>query len=102
MKEAAVRCKKLLLELAAKSSAFKRRRRRDARSPPTCRAKNPARGPRYKDTIVYLKSDPSKAFPFGKFIADEGFGDHDLDITATYFGRPPETTWQGAAKSLTR
>ena len=46
-----------------------------------------------KDTMVYLKSDPSKAFPFGKFIGDEGFGDHDLDITATFFGRPPETTW---------
>ena len=46
-----------------------------------------------KDTVVYLKSDPSKKYPFGKFIADEGFGDHDLDITATYFGRPPETTW---------
>ncbi len=77
MKEAAVRCKKLLLEWAAKSRAFNTR-------PEDLDT---------KDTMVYLKSDPGKAYPFGKFIADEGFGDHDLDITATYFGRPPETTW---------
>jgi CO/xanthine dehydrogenase Mo-binding subunit len=77
MKEAAVRCKKLLLELAAKSRDFNVK-------PEDLDT---------KDTMVYLKSNPSKAFPFGKFIADEGFGDHDLDITATYFGRPPETTW---------
>ena len=75
MKEAAVACKKLLLELAApKFNA----------APEDIDT---------KDTTVYLKSDPSKSFPFGKFIADEGFGDHDLDITATYFGRPPATTW---------
>ncbi len=77
MKEAAVRCKKLLLEWAAKSRDFNVK-------PEDLDT---------KDTMVYLKSNPSKAFPFGKFIADEGFGDHDLDITATYFGRPPETTW---------
>jgi CO/xanthine dehydrogenase Mo-binding subunit len=77
MKEAAVRCKKLLLEWAAKSKDFNVK-------PEDLDT---------KDTMVYLKSNPSKAFPFGKFIADEGFGDHDLDITATYFGRPPETTW---------
>ncbi len=77
MKEAAVKCKKLLLELAAQSRVFNvKPEDLDTR-----------------DTMVYLKSDPNKAFPFGKFIADEGFGDHDLDITATYFGRPPETTW---------
>jgi CO/xanthine dehydrogenase Mo-binding subunit len=77
MKEAAVKCKKLLLELAAKSRVF-----------------NAKPGDLdTKDTMVYLKSDPDKAYPFGKFIADEGFGDHDLDITATHFGRPPETTW---------
>jgi CO/xanthine dehydrogenase Mo-binding subunit len=75
MKEAAVACKKLLLELAA----------------PKFKAKPEDLDT--KDTMVYLKSDPSKAFPFGKFIAEEGFGDHDLDITATYFGRPPATTW---------
>jgi len=77
MKEAAVKCKKLLLEWAAKSRAFNTK-------PENLDT---------KDSMVYLKSDPSKAYPFGKFIADEGFGDHDLDITATHFGRPPETTW---------
>jgi CO/xanthine dehydrogenase Mo-binding subunit len=84
MKEAAVRCKKLLLELAAKSRSFNT-------SPENLDT---------KDSMVYLKSDPSKAFPFGKFIADEGFGDHDLDITATYFGRPPATTWNQGGKVL--
>jgi CO/xanthine dehydrogenase Mo-binding subunit len=34
------------------------------------------------------------------FIAAEGFGDHDLDITATYFGRPPATTWNQAGHVL--
>jgi carbon-monoxide dehydrogenase large subunit len=53
-----------------------------------------------KDTRVYLKSDPGKSFPFGQFIADEGFGDHDLDIAATFFGRPPETTWSLGGKVL--
>jgi CO/xanthine dehydrogenase Mo-binding subunit len=75
MKEAAVACKKLLLELAA----------------PKFKAKPEDLDTR--DTTVYLKSDPGKSFPFGKFIAEEGFGDHDLDITATFFGRPPVTTW---------
>jgi CO/xanthine dehydrogenase Mo-binding subunit len=77
MKEAAVACRKQLLELAAKSRVFDT-------SPENLDT---------KDTMVYLKSDPGKAYPFGKFIADEGFGDHDLDIAATFFGRPPETTW---------
>ncbi len=77
IKEAAVKCRKLLLDLAAKSREFNT-------TPENLDT---------KDTMVYLKSDPSKAYPFGKFIADEGFGDHDLDITATCFGRPPETTW---------
>ena len=76
MKEAAVACKKTLLELAA--SALKV-------SPGDLDT---------RDTMVYVKSDPSrKPEPFGKFIADEGFNDHDKDITATFFGRPPETTW---------
>ena len=75
MKEAAVACKKLLLRWAAPK--FKAR-------PEDLDT---------KDTMVYLKSDPGKRFPFGTFIAQEGFGDHDLDISATYFGRPPETTW---------
>ncbi len=77
MKEAAVKCRKLLLDLAAKSRVF------DAKPEDLDT----------KDTMVYLKSDPTKAYPFGKFIADEGFGDHDLDITATHFGRPPLTTY---------
>ncbi len=82
MKEAAVACKKLLLELAA----------------PKFKAK--PEDLETRDTMVYLKSDPSQSIPFGKFIADEGFGDHDLDITATFFGRPPETTWHKGGKVL--
>jgi CO/xanthine dehydrogenase Mo-binding subunit len=82
MKEAAVACKKALLELAAVK--FKAR-------PEDLDT---------KDTRVYLKSDPSKSFSFGQFIADEGFGDHDLDIAATFFGRPPETTWSLGGKVL--
>jgi len=82
VKEAAVACRKLLLELAApKFNA----RPEDLDT---------------KDTMVFLKSDPGKAYPFGKFIADEGFGDHDLDIAATYFGRPPVTTWMQGGKIL--
>ncbi len=75
MKEAAVKCRKLLLELAAKKFNV------------------PIEDLDTKDTTVFVKSDPGKSLPFGRFIADEGFGDHDLDIAATYFGRPPETTW---------
>ncbi len=82
VKEAAVACKKLLLELAA----------------PKFNAKPEDLDT--KDTRVYLKSDPSQSYPFGKFIADEGFGDHDLDIAATYFGRPPLTTWMQGGKIL--
>jgi CO/xanthine dehydrogenase Mo-binding subunit len=84
MKEAAVACKKALLELAAIHRELK------------CKPEDLDT----RDTMVYLKSNPSKAFPFGKFIADEGFGDHDLDIAATYFGRPPETTWSLGGKVL--
>jgi CO/xanthine dehydrogenase Mo-binding subunit len=75
MKEAAVACKKRLLQWAAMKLQVK---------PEELDT---------KDTRVYLKSDPAKSYPFGKFIGEEGFGDHDLDIAATYFGRPPETTW---------
>jgi len=75
MKEAAVACKKRLLQWAAMKLQVK---------PEDLDT---------KDTRVYLKSDPAKSYPFGKFIGEEGFGDHDLDIAATYFGRPPETTW---------
>jgi CO/xanthine dehydrogenase Mo-binding subunit len=84
MKEAAVACKKALLELAAQNSKFR------------CKPEELDT----KDTMVYLKSNPSKTYPFGQFIADEGFGDHDLDIAATYFGRPPETTWSLGGKVL--
>ena len=87
MKEAAVACKKALLELAAQNRAFVEFKARPEDLDT-------------KDTMVYLKSDPSKSFPFGKFIADEGFGDHDLDIAATFFGRPPETTWSLGGKVL--
>jgi CO/xanthine dehydrogenase Mo-binding subunit len=87
MKEAAVACKKALLELAAQNRAF-------------AALKAKPEDLDTKDTMVYLKSDPSKSFPFGKFIADEGFGDHDLDIAATFFGRPPETTWSLGGKVL--
>ncbi len=87
MKEAAVRCKKALLELAAQNRAF-------------TALKAKPEDLDTKDTMVYLKSDPSKSYPFGKFIADEGFGDHDLDIAATFFGRPPETTWSLGGKVL--
>ena len=82
MKEAAVACKKLLLQLAA--AKFKAR-------PEDLDT---------KDTRVYLKSDPGKSYPFGSFIASEGFGDHDLDIAATFFGRPPVTTWSLGGKVL--
>jgi CO/xanthine dehydrogenase Mo-binding subunit len=75
MKEAAVACKKLLLQLAA----------------PRFKAKPEDLDTR--DTTVYLKSDPSKSFPFRTFIEREGVGDHDKDIAATFFGRPPVTTW---------
>jgi len=82
MKEAAVACKKLLLQMAA------------------LRLKAKPDELETKDTTVYLKSDPGKSYPFGMFIAAEGFGDHDLDITATYFGRPPATTWNQAGHVL--
>jgi CO/xanthine dehydrogenase Mo-binding subunit len=99
MKEAAVECKKRLLALAAQSRAWSGGGGGFGMAKP----KGPAIRPEdldTKDTMVYLKSDPSKAFPFGKFIADEGFGDHDLDITATFFGRPPATTWNLGGKVL--
>ncbi len=75
MKEAAVACKKALLQLAA------------------TRLKAKPEDLDTKDSTVYLKSNPGRSYPFGSFIAQEGFGDHDLDITATFFGRPPVTTW---------
>jgi hypothetical protein len=87
MKEAAVACKKALLELAVQNSKFSKLKVRPEDLDT-------------KDTMVYLKSDPKQAYPFGQFIADEGFSDHDLDITATFFGRPPETTWHRMGKVL--
>jgi len=88
MKEAAVACKKTLLELAAQSQRY------------WGAAKVKPEDLDTKDTKVFLKSDPKKSVPFGQFIADEGFGDHDLDIAATFFGRPPETTWSLGGKVL--
>jgi CO/xanthine dehydrogenase Mo-binding subunit len=85
MKEAAVACKKALLELAASQTSKWKVKPEDLDT---------------KDTRVYLKSDPSKSYPFGQFIGDEGFGDHDLDIASTFFGRPPETTWGLGGKVL--
>ena len=82
MKEAAILCRKTLLDLAALK--FK------------CRPEDLDT----KDTMVFRKSDPSKGTPFGQFIADEGFSDHDLDIAATFFGRPPATTWNQGGKVL--
>jgi CO/xanthine dehydrogenase Mo-binding subunit len=82
IKEAAVACRKQLLQLAA------------------LKFKAKPEDLDTKDTMVYLKSDPSKSFSFGTIIGSEGFGDHDLDIAATYFGRPPATTWNQGGKVL--
>jgi CO/xanthine dehydrogenase Mo-binding subunit len=90
MKEAAVACRKTLLELAALTFGDKS----------GIKIKTKPEDLDTKDTMVYLKSDPSKSLPFGTFIADEGFGDHDLDIAATFFGRPPVTTWSLGGKVL--
>jgi CO/xanthine dehydrogenase Mo-binding subunit len=104
MKEAAVACRKALLELAASQSS---KWSSGPRAGGFMMGGPPAGGPTIKpedldikDSMVYLKKDPSKAYPLGKFIADEGFGDHDLDVTATFFGRPPETTWSKMGKVL--
>ncbi len=79
-KEAAVACKKLLLEIAA----------------PRFKAKPEDLDTR--DSQVFLKSDPSKTMPFGAFPES---GDHDKDIAATYTGRPPVATWNtGRGKIL--
>ncbi len=103
MKEAAVACKKALLELAASQTSKWGAGARSAFGAGAPAAGGPTVKPEdldTKDTMVYLKKDPSKAYPFGQFIGDEGFGDHDLDITATFFGRPPETTWHKGGKVL--
>jgi CO/xanthine dehydrogenase Mo-binding subunit len=103
MKEAAIACKKSLLELAASQTSKWSGGGGGGFSMGAPAPAGPAIKPEdleTKDTMVYLKKDPSKAYPFGKFIGDEGFGDHDLDIAATYFGRPPETTWSQGGKIL--
>jgi CO/xanthine dehydrogenase Mo-binding subunit len=103
MKEAAVACKKALLELAASQTSKWGAGGGGGFGMGGPVAAGPAIKPDdldTKDTMVYLKKDPSKTYPFGKFIGDEGFGDHDLDIAATYFGRPPETTWSLGGKVL--
>ncbi len=74
-KEAALACKKLLLEIAA----------------PRFKAKPEDLDTR--DSTVYLKSDPSQSFPFRTFPESDGSGDHDKDIAATFTGKPPITTW---------
>jgi CO/xanthine dehydrogenase Mo-binding subunit len=79
-KEAAVACKKLLLEIAAQRFKAK---------PDELDTRN---------STVYLKSDPSKSYPFSAFPES---GDHDKDIATTYTGRPPITTWNtGRGKIL--
>jgi CO/xanthine dehydrogenase Mo-binding subunit len=71
-KEAAVACRKLLLEIAA----------------PRFQAKPEELDTR--DSTVFLKSDPAKNFPFSAFPER---GDHDKDIAATFTGRPPNAIW---------
>jgi CO/xanthine dehydrogenase Mo-binding subunit len=71
-KEAAVACRKLLLEIAA----------------PRFKAK--PEDLNVRDSTVFLKSDPGKSFPFSAFPES---GDHDKDIAATFTGRPPIATW---------
>ncbi len=71
-KEAAVACRKLLLEIAA----------------PRFKAKPEDLDTR--DSKVFLKSDPSRSFPFSAFPES---GDHDKDIAATFTGRPPTASW---------
>jgi CO/xanthine dehydrogenase Mo-binding subunit len=78
-KEAAVACKKLLLQVAAQ------------------RFKAKPEELDTKDSTVYLKSDPGKFFPFSAFPES---GDHDKDIAATYTGRPPVTTWMRGGRIL--
>jgi hypothetical protein len=47
---------------------------------------------------VYLKSDPSRSYPFSAFPES---GDHDKDIAATFTGKPPTASWnQGFGKIL--
>jgi CO/xanthine dehydrogenase Mo-binding subunit len=70
--KAAAACKGLLLEVAA----------------PRFKAKPEDLDT--KDSMVYLKSDPSKSYPFSAFPES---GDHDKDIAATYTGKPPTATW---------
>jgi CO/xanthine dehydrogenase Mo-binding subunit len=71
-KEAAIACRKLLLEIAA--PRFKAK-------PEDLNTEN---------STVFLKSDPSKSFPFSAFPES---GDHDKDIAATFTGHPPTPTW---------
>jgi CO/xanthine dehydrogenase Mo-binding subunit len=79
-KEAAIACRKLLLERAAE------------------RFKAKPEDLDTKDSMVYLKSDPGKSYPFSAFPES---GDHDKDIAATFTGRPPRSTWNtGRGKIL--
>jgi CO/xanthine dehydrogenase Mo-binding subunit len=74
-KEAAVACKKLLLETAAGSLGVKPEEL-DTR-----------------DTMVIFKSNPEKAYPFSQFSG--------IDMAASFTGRPPLSIWsQGHGKML--
>jgi len=78
--KAAAACRKLLLEIAA----------------PRFKAKPDDLETR--DSMVYLKSDPTKSYPFSAFPES---GDHDKDIAATFTGKPPTASWnQGYGKIL--
>jgi CO/xanthine dehydrogenase Mo-binding subunit len=78
--KAAAACKKLLLEIAALRFNAK---------PDDLDT---------KDSTVYLKSDPTRSYPFSAFPES---GDHDKDIAATFTGKPPTATWnQGYGKIL--
>ena len=79
-KEAAVACKKQLLKVAAATFEVQ---------PEDLDT---------RDTTVYVKSNPEKSLPFSAFPEAH---DHDKDICATYYGRPPTTTWNiGRGKIL--
>ncbi|HSW39316.1 MAG TPA: molybdopterin cofactor-binding domain-containing protein, partial [Acidobacteriota bacterium] len=70
-KEAAIACKKLLLERAAEQL------RVDINDLDT------------GDTMVFLKSAPEKKYPFAQFAER----DKDKEVAATYSGRPPIGIW---------
>ncbi len=70
-KEAAVACRKLLLERAAE------------------RLKAKPEDLDTRDSMVFPKSDPGKKYPFAQF-AETG---KDKEVAATFSGRPPTAIW---------